>query len=99
MASGWAHHSDLGILRMRGQGLPFACQSEAAALVQAPGWIVGLGHPEVHEVVAFVVGPLQDRLDEGTADALPARLRMHPHRHQFGSVRQGLKRPDDSGWC
>ena len=26
----------------------------------------------MHEVVAFVVGPVQDRLDEGTADALPA---------------------------
>jgi hypothetical protein len=45
MASGWAHHTDLGILRMRGQGLPLACQSEAAALVQAPSWIVGFGHP------------------------------------------------------
>jgi DNA polymerase IV len=82
-----AGHADLAEGGVGGQRLAFGGHGEAAALVQADGGLVGLGHPEVHGGGVPVPGPGDDRVDQGFADAVAAGPRADEHGDELDHAR------------
>jgi len=85
-----AGHADLAEGGVGGQRLALGGDGEAAALVQADGSLVGLGHPQVDRGSAFVLGPGDDGVNQRLADAVAAGLRADEHGDELDHARRLL---------
>jgi DNA polymerase-4 len=93
-----AGHAELAEGRVGGQRLALGGGSEAAALVEAPGRLVGLGHPQVDGGGVPVPGPGDDGVDQGLADAVAAGLRADEHGDELDHARFFFVAAGQSGW-
>src|SRR5690242_15115099 len=91
-----AGHADLAEGGVGGQRLALGGDGEAAALVEADGGLVGLGHPEVHGGGAPVLGPGDDRVDQGLAGAVAAGPRANEHGDELRHARLLLEAADQA---
>ncbi len=82
-----ARHAELAEGRVGGQRLALGGDGEAAALVEAAGRLVGLGHPQVDGAGVPVSGPVDDGADQGLADAVAAGLRADEHGDELDHAR------------
>jgi DNA polymerase-4 len=86
-----AGHAELAEGRVGGQRLALGGGGEAAALVEADGGLVGLGHPQVDGFGIPVPGPGDDRVDQGLADAVATGLRADEHGDELDHARLFLE--------
>jgi hypothetical protein len=94
-----AGHAELAEGGVGGQRLALGGGGEAAALVEAAGRLVGLGHPEVDGFGVPVSGPGDDRVDQGLADAVAAGLRADEHGDELDHARLFFEAAGQPGWA
>jgi nucleotidyltransferase/DNA polymerase involved in DNA repair len=92
-----AGHAELAEGRVRGQRLALGGGGEPAALVEADGGLVGLGHPQVHGGGVPGPGPGGHRAGQCLADAVTAGPRADEHGDQLDHARLLLEAAGQAG--